>query len=255
MCGGIKIILPWGPDGNLDFFVHNNVWGYLGIPIFHHSHEVIMKLFSFSLVLFLVLNIVYAQQVDPLSRLFSEFKDGETHLNDGRVIPGKFNYNMQLDEIEFISATGEILSIADNNSIKKVIIDNRTFVFLENRGYFEILSDSVCKLLVKRQMKIIPKGKKGAYGMTNHTSQISEFGPIFSNEGTRTYNNIRVSVALTENMYYIHTSTALVKIHNKNSVYKAFPESKQKLQVFFENEKIDFKNENHLKELIKIIEN
>ena len=90
--------------------------------------------------------------IDTTSFLLPKFVDGTMKMKDGNIAGGKMNYNIVLDEMQFISDKNEILSVADPSAVTLVVIGDRKFYYLKN-NFFELVADGNILLFSRIHVK------------------------------------------------------------------------------------------------------
>jgi hypothetical protein len=199
-------------------------------------------------------NLVTAQQqkdssIDSTNFLFPKFTDGVITMKDGNEATGKFNYNMLLDEMQFINPPDEIMSLASPSKVLKVVIASRTFIYLKN--YFvEILTDGNVSLFYRAHVKRFAE-KIGAYGGSSATSSIESVATYTSTDGslTRLSGNEKVSYK-NELTYYIMQNGKVKILFELNDLLKCFPENKDLIQQEIEKQHANYTDVESVKKII-----
>jgi hypothetical protein len=100
---------------------------------------------------------------------FPAFTEGTVVFRNGSISTQKLNYNIELDEMQFIAAHGDTLSIADPVTINYISINDTRFYF--EKGYLQTIKTAGDIILAFKQELIEEEQKKGAYGIpTDHPS-------------------------------------------------------------------------------------
>lgn len=125
------------------------------------------------------------QDVIPMNELFSYevFRPGTVFFNDGKTAQAKMNLNMVLGEIQFMDVKGDTLSLANESTIRLVVIGSDSFIvnsgcwrYIQNRRDYSIVE----KLSFREYLQ-----KGGAYGMTSSTSATESLSTLVDH---RSYN-------------------------------------------------------------------
>jgi len=203
--------------------------------------------------LFISILVTAQQQKDTSSDssyfLFHKFTDGVITMKDGNEATGKFNYNMLLDEMQFINPPDEIMSLASPSKVLKVVIANCTFIYLKN--YFvEILTDGNISLFYRAHVKRLAE-KIGAYGGASATSSIESIATFTSTDGslTRLSENEKVSYK-NELTYYIMQNGKVKILFKLNDLFKFFPVSKDLIQQEIEKQHTSYTDIESVKKII-----
>jgi len=181
---------------------------------------------------------------------FATFKPGIVKFKDGTFGKALLNYNVILNDIQFINPNGDTLALTDISLIDTIRIDSSVFYY--EKGYVQVINDYKDIKLVMRQVNTFQYLKKGALGLPNPTVHTFSYEqvPSESYNGTRLLINEDI-VVLKEISYYL----VFKKYRQTPAVYegflKAFPGLKQEIHQYVNENKIDFKLEGDLNRLLK----
>jgi len=106
-------------------------------------------------------DITAYENIEGTPFLFTDYKDSEILTKDSNLYEVKLRYNLYADEMEY-KTNGITFRIPFKNNIDKIILDGRTFIYLESpqeEGYYELLANGFCKLLGKYNVTFIPAKK------------------------------------------------------------------------------------------------
>lgn len=105
---------------------------------------------------------------------YPQFTKGKVFFRDGSKAEAKLNYSCLVDEIHFIDPKGDTLALADEKTIKFIVIDSDSFYY--DDGYVRRIAGSdVAKLAVKQVWVVGDTRKIGAYNTANTTSSITSY--------------------------------------------------------------------------------
>ena len=181
---------------------------------------------------------------------FATFKPGIVKFKDGTFGKALLNYNVILNNIQFINPKGDTLALDDLNLIDSIRIDSNVFYY--DKGYVQVINDNNDIKLVMRQVNSFQYLKKGALGLPNPTVHTFSYEqvPNEAYNGTRLLINEDV-VILKETFYYL----VYKKFRQTPAVYdgflKVFPDLKKEIQQYADENKINFTLEADLKKLLK----
>jgi len=164
-----------------------------------------------------------------------------------------FNYNLLEDKIQFINKEGDTLVMANPALFDSIRIDNRTFYYREDMGFFEILAQSPAMLVKKTVIKIKPQSI-GAYDGASTTSAINNINTYMI--GTNRYNytvNEDVMIKEAVDWYWIDANGNPVKANRKNLFSILPPTKKNRAEDLIKQKNIDFDKENDLIELLSLL--
>lgn len=181
---------------------------------------------------------------------FASFKPGIVKFKDGTFGKALLNYNVILNDVQFINPKGDTLSLADENLIDSIHID--TTVFYYEKGYVQVINDYTETKLVMRQINTVQYLKKGALGLPNPTVH------AFSYEQAQTTDYVGLKLMINEDVVLIK-ETAYYLVYKKfrqtpaglNGFIKVFPSLEKEIQHYADENKINFKSAADLNKLLK----
>ena len=180
---------------------------------------------------------------------FFNYTDGTITLKNGSKSGGKFNYNVVLDQMHFISPNGDTM-VADPTNIDIVVIG--TTQFLYNKGYIEILSQNNIIYLGKKVSVKYQAESVGAYGMANQTASVDHYKQIFAgNSYTRLNINQNIVFTKRTTFWLIDKNKNVIPANRKNFL-KLYPADQQAgIEEYIKKNDIDFDKEDELIQLVK----
>ena len=182
---------------------------------------------------------------------YPNFNDGKVYYLDGRLSAGKLNYSFISEAMQFISPTGDTLSLADEPTIKYITIENDTFYY--DKGYLEgLLNAGTAKLAVKQKIKFKDTYKIGAFGTASPTVRTENEKTYM---GDNRYNLIIAEdlIFVKEKEYYLNVRFRDFVVVNKKNLIKLFPNQKDNIESFLKENNINLRVENDLKKLMQYL--
>lgn len=187
----------------------------------------IQRIVGLVICFFIISNPAFSQQQkDTVSDfrqfLFPEFSEGVVYLKDGTVARVKLNYDEVWDQMQFIEADKVIMKIAEPEKVVKIIVSNRTFVYLKN--YFvEVISEGPVSLYSRiHQQKIVKKAS--GYGGSSATTSVQSVSTFTGGDRTNG------ALANNDAISYIKDVTLYLSVKGKtkiitslNDLVKCFP--------------------------------
>lgn len=176
------------------------------------------------------------------------FKEGSAILRNGAKSNHRFNYNCLLDELQFLTVTGDTLSIAEPELLQKVLIDSTTYYF--QKGYLkQLIRDGKFTLAVNERLLQADSKKQAAYGGSSSTSAIDNYsniyggGRMFKLEVKRDYYFRKVQHFFLGNVYdqFIRA--------DKRGFYELFPGKRTQIGDYIKQQKINFNDQGDVKKL------
>lgn len=196
---------------------------------------------------------------DSVIYRYPEFTPGVVYYKNGTFSRAPLNFNLITGEMEFISPSKDTLAIANESTIKYLIIQSDTFYY--DKVFIELVhSNAKAKLGKLEIIKLTDVKKEGAYGQMSSTSAITTVSNLY-NDNKSFYSNSQ-SYKLTEKtdlslqkeiFYFIGNSTDNFLPAAKRNVDKLFGNKSLNVEPFIKENKIAFNKENDLIELIDFL--
>jgi hypothetical protein len=103
--------------------------------------------------------------------LYMACTSGSVSYLSGTVSNGRFNYNLLLDEMQFIDLKGDTLSLASATMLNHVKVGEDLFYYHPEHAYLEVIADAnPVKLARKRFLAMADNEKEAAYGYVGHAN-------------------------------------------------------------------------------------
>lgn len=165
------------------------------------------------------------------------FLKGRIELSDGEVLEGvQIRYNVHEDIME-IDNDGEILGINKPDKIRKVMFNDRTYIYnpyltgkdVEKNGYFEVLIEGPMTLYCKRTNKLEMKALNSNFGKSGMGASYFDMQKYF----------------------FVQTQNEEVFPLTKKKLLEYAGSSKSEIKKYIKKRKIRFSEERDLIGLIK----
>ena len=188
--------------------------------------------------------------VIPFSEIYKypSFKPASVLFLNGGEGNALLNYNFLNGEMEFIDQNGDTLSLADERTIKNILIDKDTFYF--DNGYMQVISAYDTKKLAKKQLiNLVDKKNLGAF----------DFPVSAGTENYTVYQNVKLKVKADvtmrlESFYFIGDRQKFYPVTKKN-ILKLYKKKESAITNFLNDQSIDFSNEDDLRKLFNYLKN
>ena len=183
---------------------------------------------------------------------YPQFTHGTVFFTDNNVSGGSMNYNRFLDEMQFITAKGDTLTLINKKYIKFISIAKDTFFY--DQGYIKLVNSAQSiKLGIKQMLRIIDKQKLGAYGMVSSTTAIDSYASY--NDGVQVYNlTVMKDLVLAKEVeYFIGDKYNHFVLANKKNVMQLFPKHHQAIVSYLKENTVVFNNKEDLEKLVEFL--
>ena len=181
--------------------------------------------------------------------LFPQFENATVYLKNGQV-QTKMNYNIFADEMVFIDGRDTLL-LADKNNVSSIMIAKRTFVYLPQRGFLELIGATndidVC-LAIQHKVKYLGSKSTGAYGASSDlaaTNTISSLGMQNNSSVLYLYEGALNESYKRDNVYFLKSGKNY-KIANRSGFLQSFPVIKKQLENYLVSDPVDFSSSTDL---------
>lgn len=183
---------------------------------------------------------------------YPQFKEGTVSFLNGSSANAKLNYNFLLGEIQFVTPTRDTLSLANEQTIKKIQIGDNSFYYDLTHGYVEsIASYAKAQLVVKTMFKVAAVEKMAGMGKSSATSSIKELNTLTTGNSSVQKLASKGDVVLSkEKTYFIMDANNRFYKTNKAGFTKLFSEHKKAIEGYIKVESINFDEEESLKKLL-----
>jgi len=180
---------------------------------------------------------------------FPEFKIGTVEfLGREEKVEAPLNYNLLTQTVQFISPKGDTLSLADEEIIKAVNIDGRSYLF--NKEYYEVINSfETNKFLQRKRIRIESVKKIGLYNQP-----VAGGANTYSNFSTgATDVNLILNQKVTlikEEAYFFSDRNGIISIASKKNFLSLPSKHRTELEEYIKSKAINFKDKKSIQILI-----
>lgn len=183
---------------------------------------------------------------------YANFTPGTVSFKDRRESRAPMNYNLLMNEVQFINAKGDTLSLVDEYLIKLIRIDSDSFFY--SKGYYELINSFDHTRLVRKEViNLISADKIGAYDQPVRGGAAISFTNL--NLGARSI-NLQVNEQITlkkEVSYHFADQYGHIMPALKKNLQKEFPKYSSAIEEYIKSNPTDFKNETDLEKLFNFL--
>lgn len=152
------------------------------------------------------------------------------YLN-GNFSAATFNYNLLLDEVQFINQKGDTLTLGREPALLSALIGESTYLYNHSKGFLEVAADFTSFKLGKRQkLETAGTEKVGAYNQSTGSSSIQNISSILGNNGQMHKLELKGDMLFSKvaTNYLINQNGDFIKA-NKANVLKCSPNIRKPL--------------------------
>ena len=184
---------------------------------------------------------------------FPQFRQGNIDYHTGTKASARLNYNLLLEEMQFITLTGDTLALADEHLIRQISVGDTKFYFGERSGFVEtIAAYASLQLAVHQKFTTVNAEKMGAYDQSSAVSSIKVYHTYIGDGGQRQSLEMKGDLVLAiESEFYLVDKNNRTYKAGKSALKKIFPDKKQAIIDYIKSEKVDFNSEDDLRKLLE----
>jgi hypothetical protein len=183
---------------------------------------------------------------------YPAFIIGNVSFKDGRSVDGRLNYNLLIKQVQFIDPKGDTLSLADENTIKHIIINKDTF-FYSNEYVRQVASWKTIKLAESDYYKEFLQ-RPGSYGLASAATASNTITSLLVQGKKFEINSDQEMVLVRAKKYFIGTKFNEFFPADRKVLLKAFPKHRKNIEGFIEENAIDIANKEDLVKLAGFLE-
>lgn len=183
---------------------------------------------------------------------YPEFSDGTVYLRNQTYSPAKLNYNSLFEEMQFIDAKGDTVSLADEATIRFIAIKNDTFYF-DKIFVKQIASYGTIKLAERQYFAMINHQRIGGFGDVNDGSSVTTFNSMNSSTSFKDLVAKDLFTLGKNTTLYIGDEFNHFKEANKKNVLESFSKNEAEVKKYLKENKVDFSNKNDLQKMLSFV--
>jgi hypothetical protein len=193
-------------------------------------------------------------EVIPFKDIFRypKFIAGNVLFRDGRSVDGRLNYNMLIKQVQFIDPKGDTLSLADEHTIRHVIIEKDTFYF-SNEYVRQVASWNTIKLAESDFYKEFLQ-RPGSYGLASSATASNTITSILVQGKKFEVNSDQEMVLVRAKQYFIGNKFNEFFPADRKVLLKAFPRHRKKIEGFLDEHAIEVSKKEDLVKLAGFLE-
>jgi hypothetical protein len=186
---------------------------------------------------------------------FDKFKSGTVFFENDQIAQAKFNYNLFSQRMEFFDPENEdrLLNLIVSPNLTHIEIEKTIFVPVEPTGFAVVVQDGPVTLLRKKRLFEELDKTRGGYEVPNSTAAVTNSASIYVGiqtvHGIGSHRLLPVSIATKtreEQRFYFMKNRVTYTASRRNFL-RLYTEIRPQLEKFLKENKVDFKNEEHLR--------
>jgi hypothetical protein len=174
--------------------------------------------------------------------LLPAFEKGTVIFKNGETAAARLNYNMLIEQMQFMEADSSIMSIANLDEVMYVSIGKRFFVKYKAQ-FIEVIVDGDVQLGVARKLRIVDHRKDGGYGGTTSLMKVESVSTLSGAAADHLVGTEKI--VYEESTTYYLVAGGKPKVASKKVFAKMFPACKESINT----QDVDYANEAQLRAL------
>jgi hypothetical protein len=187
---------------------------------------------------------------------YPQFIYGKVFLKDGSRAGAKLNYTRLYDQMLFIDPKGDTLALADEKTIKFIVVDKDTLYFDE--GYVRLISNYGEVKLAEKQLWVVADVRKmGTHDTPKNTVAITSVGNLADPAGrAKSYDFLLNEdiIIKKEIQYYFGDEYNHFARASKKRLLLLFPKDQPGIENYLKENKVDFDNKSDLEKLAQFLD-
>jgi hypothetical protein len=186
---------------------------------------------------------------------YPQFTNGKVFFRNGEKAAAKMNYTRLFDQILFISPKGDTLAVANEKTIKFIVVDQDTFYFDE--GYVRVIADHSVVKLGEKQIWIVADIRKiGTHNRPTSTVAVESFSTYTDGTDAAKSHDLLINediVLRKETQYFFGDEYNHFVRAGKKKLLLLFPKDEQGIENYLKENKIDFDKKDDLEKLAQFL--
>lgn len=181
---------------------------------------------------------------------YPQFEQGAVNFKNGRRSAAKLNYNFVYEEMFFINAQGDTLTIINPEEVKSVVIGTNEFFYSPVRFVKLDTTIGEVKLGTAGFFSKITERRVGAYGTTTDggSSSVSIY-IVPNNAKIDLIPNVVTTVAYNKAMFIGNKFNQFIPVSKKN-ILTFYPEKEAQLKKYLQGKEVNFSSREDIIALI-----
>jgi len=186
---------------------------------------------------------------------YPQFTNGKVFLRDGSRAGAKMNYTRLYDQMLFIDPRGDTLALADEKTIKFIIVDKDTLYYDE--GYVRLIANYGAVKLAEKQIWVVADVRKiGTHDTPKNTVAITSLSNYSDATGRAKSYDFLINediIIRKETQYYFGDENNHFARSGKKKLMLLFPKDQLSLENYLKENKVDFDKKNDIEKLAQFI--
>lgn len=184
---------------------------------------------------------------------FEQFGKGTVHYWNGKAATARLNYNLLLREMQFLSPTGDTLTLDQEQTIRKVEVNDAVFVYDPKAGFLKIMGEyGSTRLALSQSLQVAGVDKQGGYGQSSGVSSIKTYSSISNSNSSISPLEIKGDVVYSHKQtFFLVDQNNLVYPVSRRTILKIYSKHKSAVETYLHEQTIRFNEPEDLQRLLE----
>lgn len=186
---------------------------------------------------------------------YPQFTNGKVFLRDGSRAGAKVNYTRLYDQMLFIDPKGDTLALADEKTIKFIVIDKDTLYYDE--GYVRLIANYGDVKLAEKQIWVVADIRKiGTHDTPKNTVAITSLSNYSDANGRAKSYDFLINedmIIRKETQYYFGNENNHFVRSGKKKLMLLFPKDQRSLENYLKENNVNFDKKDEVEKLAQFI--
>ena len=187
---------------------------------------------------------------------YPQFTNGKVFFRSGSKAVAKMNYSRLFDQMLFIGPKGDTLALADEKTIKFIVVDQDTFYYDE--GCIRLIADYGVVKLAEKQLWVVADVRKiGTHDRPTSTVAVTSLSNYSDGTASRAKSydlliNEDILIRKETHYYFGDEYNRFVRA-SKKKLLLLFPKEQISIENYLKENKVDFDKKDDLEKLAQFI--
>ncbi len=173
--------------------------------------------------------------------LFKEYQLANVYLPNGQYTEEQVNFNLLENQLYFVDKRDGRMKIIDKSIlVDSVRIGARKFLLDAKNGVREEISKNPL-VYVRYNPRKKMRASQAGYGGTSETAKVTSYS-MLRTDGTEILKDLEFVVTEIDPVYWVVKDGKEKKFKDVETFIKIYPEKKDKLEQYYKEKNMDFKN-------------
>ena len=186
---------------------------------------------------------------------YPQFTNGKVFLRDGSRAGAKMNYTRLYDQMLFIGPGGDTLALADEKTIKFIIVEKDTLYYDE--GYVRLIANYGDVKLAEKQIWVVADVRKiGTHDTPKTTVAITSLSNYADATGRAKSYDLLINediIIRKETQYYFGDENNHFARSGKKKLMLLFPKDQRSFENYLKENNVDFDKKDDLEKLARYL--